>query len=161
MTHPTLKSYLNGTHSLKETALYIKEKLAQQGEGAISTSGSCAYRINNKACAIGQIIPDEEYNNNEELFRQMKQGNVDIADYLVCTIDNRDNINDLSIDEYVGLFHTDYDNKDQTKIDHLAHLQAIHDAAACSHLLKGRKFMEHFNEALMQSKDKYLKRILK
>jgi hypothetical protein len=160
MANPTLESYLKGKHSLKETALYIKDKLVQQGSGAISPAGSCAYRINGKACAIGQIIPDEEYNKNETLFQEIKQGKIDIDDDLVYLVNTSKTINNISVEEYIEYFHKDYTHE-LKKIDYLSSLQSIHDVAATSQFSKGGKFIEHFQNAVKSSNDKYLKRILK
>lgn len=50
---------------LNDTVKYYSEDISKRG---VTPDGNCAYRYNDKKCAIGRYIPDDKYNENIETF---------------------------------------------------------------------------------------------
>jgi hypothetical protein len=63
MSNPTLFSFLNGIHSRQDILNFVEQKMIEQGKPSYDPlTNMCFYRsTNGLKCAIGHLIPDEEY----------------------------------------------------------------------------------------------------
>jgi hypothetical protein len=149
MTNPTLLSFLNGTHSFEEVVAFIDEQMELQGKPAIEgtigdTDGRCYYRTSDGSkCAIGHLIPDEEYQRNkiryDHLVKDRSAMDECFKDFNPSTLDS------VSVRGYIELYHPTFTN-DPTiheKYQQLSGLQRIHDDTV-SYLIEHPEKLNHF-----------------
>jgi hypothetical protein len=130
MNNPTLKSFLDGTHSFEEVTNFVSKQMELQGKPAIEgpldgNNGQCFYRTSDGCkCAIGHLIPDDEYNANKERYEN-KLKSIEEVDPCFA-IFNPASIDAMSVKAYVRSFHA---HANEEKIKQLTCLQQAHDCA--------------------------------
>lgn len=114
-------------YSLEEIWQYAYDCIVEQGEASVSSTGVCLYRgPEDKKCAVGHMIADEDF--NEEF--------------------NSDSIS--SIINYFDL--NEFDKEVKRKVNFLTALQDIHDN--CWYL-KGEEFISEYKKNMKELKQEY------
>jgi hypothetical protein len=127
--NPTIESYLTGQHSLLDVVTFVYKQLKLQPKLAIDKNNHCYYRHPDDTsckCAIGHLIPDEEYFHHLQSIH-----NIPIT---------------LGVIEYIRRFypHLVFNNK----IVQLDALQRCHDFSASYY---PDSFFDNFKSEIKQS----------
>jgi hypothetical protein len=126
----TLKGYFNDNHTDQQVYDFVKEKLIEQKIPSVGSDNGngCAYRGHDDAkCAIGHLIPDEDYSSEME-----NKGVGRLLDYL------------QSID-YIGT------QRPYIKEYFLSRLQGVHDMAVQFSTVGGNKSYLELLEAYLEN----------
>jgi hypothetical protein len=135
-SQPTLKSFIEGIHSKEQVLQFVTQKIIEQGKPSYShISRMCYYRDDHGCrCAIGHLIPDDEYNKN------IKGQYNDIGE----------SVNSMGVYEYLKTFYS-YAVAISPKGEFLKQLQNTHDHLAVYYEYN---FIPKFQQRMASLKEK-------
>lgn len=143
-SNPTLRSFLNGKHSMKTVFNFVYNKVIEQGRPSL-IKGTCAFRSDNGKCAVGHLVPDREMNALMKKDSKMNHFGIDAIVYEL-------NINHIN---YNGSNHIDYNS---SKLDFIRDLQQAHDSAAFNddnNIARYEVFVKQYKKKMADLAEKY------